>query len=565
MLSDSALVAIEVPAGVTRALRMPVIAGLVLLLVYAALSLAMDPNGYLGTDTGAKVATLEVMTQNGTADPDVGYWAADQDPGGGLHPLYQAARRADGGWVAVTTLPMIELARPLYDLGGYRAALVLPMLGAVATAFAARAVARRIGATSADEWRVFWVVSLASPVVVYGLDFWEHSIGLACMVGAVALLLDVADGRGLGRAAAAGVLLGASAVLRNETFVYAAVMVGVACAVRWVRSRTLGPAVAAGVLSIVGFAGPWLGNLALESAVGASASATRGARATSTAQAVGSAFDVRVREGLQTLFGTNRGGFTESVLLGVCLVALVLAALRADARADRRPALLLMSLAVVVYALALSDGPGFLPGLFVAFPVAVASLLQGLWRPRARLVLLIALAALPLVYLFQYTGGAAPQWGGRYTLSSAILLGVAGVVGLLDRSPVAGRALIALSAAVTVAGVVWLGVRSRGVEDFFDEVVVEAEPVLISRNAFLLREGGAVSVGRRWLSVASDDDFAAAVDVAREVGERRVSVLEWGAAAPPASALPPGLREVRRAELTFVDVPVGLVTYELTG
>ncbi len=546
------------------ALRRPVVAGVVLLVVYGALSLLMDPHGYLGTDTGAKVATLEMMKRDHTADPNVGYWAAEWDPDGRLHPLYQSFRRDDGGWVAVSTLPMLELARPLYNLGGYRATLLLPMLGAVGAAFGARAVARRIGAVD-DGWSAFWVVGLASPMAIYALDFWEHSIGVACMVGATALLLDVVEGRGRAPALWAGVLLGISAVLRNETFVYALVAVAAACLVTWGRSGAVTRALRAGVLTVVGFGGPWFANVALEGAVGASPAATRMVRATGTAEGGGSDLGLRAREGMQTLFGMNRGALGESVLLGLVIVLLLLVALRADLRTDRRFAVVCMTAAAAVYVLALSDGLRFVPGLFVAFPMAVGGIVALVRRPGSRLIAGVAIGALPLVYLFQYTGGAAPQWGGRYTLPSAVLLGVVGLVGWGPQLPVIVRGLGVISLGVTAFGVSWLGVRSHGVDRFFRDVTEQAAPVVISRNPFLIREGGAVSLGRRWLSVSDEAGFEAAVRIARRMGEQRVSVLEWGAAAPPASELPAGLREVRRSQLAFVDVPVGLVTYEITG
>ena len=41
----------------------------------------MDPMGGLGTDTGGKVATMEVMARRPLGlDPDLGYWAAEADP-----------------------------------------------------------------------------------------------------------------------------------------------------------------------------------------------------------------------------------------------------------------------------------------------------------------------------------------------------------------------------------------------------------------------------------------------------------------------------------------------------
>src|SRR5690606_26187922 len=105
--------------AVSHWLRRPLPAAAVLLVLYLLLSGLMDPDGYLGTDTGAKVATLEAMDRQGSARPDVGYWAEELDPDGIVHPLYQTRLLSDGSWVNVTTLPMIELARPLYALGGY--------------------------------------------------------------------------------------------------------------------------------------------------------------------------------------------------------------------------------------------------------------------------------------------------------------------------------------------------------------------------------------------------------------------------------------------------------------
>lgn len=544
-----------------RLLRRPLAAGAALLLVYVGLSFLMDPHGYLGTDTGAKVATLEMMTRQDTIDPDVGYWAEEQDPKGRLHPLFQATAREDGGWVAVTTLPMLELARPLYAAGGYRATLLLPMLGAVGAAFAARAVARRIGAPD-DGWAVYWLVGLASPIVIYALDFWEHSVGVACMVGAIALLLDVSEGRSHSAAVTAGLLLGVSAVLRNETFVYALVGVGTACWLLWARSRSLARTVVAGVLTVAGFVVPWLGNLAIEGATGAPA---RAARATGTAAGLGIDLGTRTKEAMQTLLGINSGGVGASVLIGLVVVLLVLAAFRAEVRRDRRFATVLLGAAACVYLFGALGGLGFVSGLLLAFPVTIAAGVQLVRRAGARVVGFIAVAALPLVYLVQYTGGAAPQWGGRYTLTSAILLGVVGYVGLAERFPTVARGLVALSVLVTILGVGWLGVRSRGVDRFFDDVGAEAAPVVISRNAFLIREGGDAVVDRHWLSVADEAAFADAVGLARSVGEERFSVLEWGAAAPPETSLPDDVREVSRSALTFVDVPVGLVTYEFTG
>ena len=85
------------------------------------------------------------MQEDGTATPGVGYWAAEWDPDATVHGLYYTSV-VDGNFVNVTTVPVIELARPLFAVAGYRAALLWSMLGAVAAAFAARALALRAGA-----------------------------------------------------------------------------------------------------------------------------------------------------------------------------------------------------------------------------------------------------------------------------------------------------------------------------------------------------------------------------------------------------------------------------------
>ena len=143
----------------------------------------------------------------------------------------------DGEWINVTTLPMLEAAKPLYDVGGYRLALLWPMLGAVLAAFAVRDVARQLGDDDAG-WLAFWVTGLASPIAIYALDFWEHSLGAGLMVAAFALLLRVVRGSRawwLPFARRRGAR--AAATMRTESFVAALTFVGGTCLFLLVRRR----------------------------------------------------------------------------------------------------------------------------------------------------------------------------------------------------------------------------------------------------------------------------------------------------------------------------------------
>src|SRR3546814_17864200 len=88
----------------------------------------------------------------------------------------------DGEWINVTTLPMLVAAAPLYEIGGYRLALVWPMLGAVLAAFACRDIARQLDGEDAG-WRAFWLPALASPLPIYAPDLWEHPPRAGLSVG----------------------------------------------------------------------------------------------------------------------------------------------------------------------------------------------------------------------------------------------------------------------------------------------------------------------------------------------------------------------------------------------
>lgn len=541
--------------NVPAALRRPVASAALLLVLLAGLTLLMDPEGTLGTDTGAKVLTLEVMHRGDTVEPGVPYWAETWDPDGVVHPLYQASQNDDGDWVIVTTMPVLQAARPLYDLGGYRATLLLPILGTLACALAGRALARRLG--DADGMLAFWVVGAGSPLLLYALDFWEHSIGVAACAWAVVALLDALDDRGWWRPVVAGALLGAAATLRTEALVYALVSVLVVVVVL-VRRREVGRAVATGALAILGFVPPWLANRWLEAAVGG---LSRGDRATGAAGTTGARLGDRAHQALVTTFGM-KGESNGSIVIGVAVVLVVLLAVRAQQRGDRRLATVALVLAALPYLVGAISGLSFVPGLVAALPLAVLAVVH---RPRGRasVVLAVALGALPVVWMTSYVGGGGPQWGSRYTLTSTLLLAVVATVDLTRRHPVVARGVLALTFGVSALSVVWLGVRSRSVDHLFVELRAVEADVLIARNPFLVREGGAAVVDEQWLSVNSEDAFQVAVRVAEQSGARTVAVVEYEAAAPPPEVIPTDWTEVERTETELTGTPIGVVVYAL--
>jgi hypothetical protein len=520
-----------------ESLRRPAVAALVLAAALLALTFLNDPRGYLGTDTGGKVATLRAMEKSGSLDPDVGYWAARWDPTGRFHPLYFTSHVA-GKWVNVTTLPAVDIAYPLFRLGGYRGALLVPIAGVVLAALAARALARRLARDDdrdrAGRW-AFWLVGLASPLTIYALDFWEHSLGVALVAWAIVLLLDVGQRtRRWPWAVAAGLLFGGAATMRTEALVYAAVATAVTCVYLLWRHRQLAGAVLTGLAVVVGLAVPLAANVALERAtIGTSLRAERAADTLRNAGAKPA--QSRVEEAAMTGLALEPDFSLSSYLVGAVLLGLVvLVARRGQAsKTEWRVVRLAAAGVVALYLIRLAGGFGFVPGLFAAAPLAGVGLAWAWKGDRSRVLALIAVLALPLVWAVQYTGGAAPQWGGRYILHSGLLLGVIGIVALsrLDRRIAVGA--IVLAAVVTAFGVGWLSIRSHDVAHAGVALAQRPEPVLISRVGHLMREEGWFLDGHRWLTAVSDDDVRGAAQVVTAAGFDRFGLVDLDAPGAP--------------------------------
>jgi hypothetical protein len=534
----------------------------ILLAVYGSLSLLNDPRGALGSDSGGKLATLRVMDQRGSLDVDVGYWAADRDPSGALHPLYYTSR-VGGRWVQVTTLPQLVAAYPLYAVGGPRAVLLLPMIGALLTAFAARALSRRLSGD--NGWLAFWSIGLATPVAIYALDVWEHSLGLGLMAWGAVFALDVASGRGGWRTAlASGALFGTAATMRTEALVPLVVGAAIACGAVWARDRRVAPASAPAAAMLAGAGVALFGEHLLERVLlGVD---LRAGRASNTAAAAGTAAWERVQEALTTSVGLN--GFAPRVdwFVGFVIVVLVAGGAWCLARRPARVPLgaVLLALAAGCYVARLSAGLGFVPGVLTACPLAAAGIALAWSRRECRVAALLAVGMLPVVWVVQYSGNARPQWGGRYDLLPAVLLAVVAVVVLRGRRA-ALVAVLTLSVVVTACGVVWLSERSHAVADGMEALLARHDDAVVSMEGHLLREGGAFyDAERHWLTATTRDQLRDAIRVVADAGDTEVAVI-----AADGERLPQALGSFVRVAEDALEVRPGerlrVVTYSVTG
>jgi hypothetical protein len=255
----------------------------------------------------------------------------------------------------------------------------------------------------------------------------------------------------------------------------------------------------------------------------------RAGRATDTATSAGANVGERISEALTTTIGFNHWQERTDWFLGALAVALIAYAawrLLGTDRGQRILGLAALAGAALIYFTRFQPRLGFVPGVLTASPLAVVGLVLA-WKHRAvSRPYLIALLALPVVWIFQYSGGANAQWGGRYVLVTGTLLVITGAI-VLSRTVGFGRlVVVATAVAVTACGVGWLSLRSHAIADGMQTIVDRHDQVVISEIEHLLREGGAFyQVDSKWLTAASPVEIKRAVRVARESGATEFALL----------------------------------------
>ncbi len=448
------------------------------------------------TDVGGKIATLEVMQEKGTATPAVGYWAAEWDPPGrGARPLLHVRRRRQ--------------LRQRHHRSGDRAGPAavrrrrLPGRAAVVDARRGRPPPSPPGRSpcepGADEqrgWLAFGLIGLASPALLYALDLWEHAPGLGLMAWGVVAMVDTAAGRARWTACRrpgvrGGVLHahrgGGLRLRRRGRRLRAAVAAaGVRASASW-RGR-----------SLPSDSSPWWRRTTCSRwPCWGPRSAPGGPRARRRVAAP--IWACACRRPSPRPSGCSRAppptGSSSAAWRCCCWRG------RCGGGRARRP----------------RGSPASPPSApcccscsgrstaWASFPGSSSPRPSGSWpscssptggspEPGRDAVVMVVLA-LPLVWLFQFSGGAVPQWGGRYVLTSGLVLAAVGigVSGLLDRW--VRNVLIGLSVGVAVFGLAWMSHRTHEVGRAAREVAAVDGPDRVLGRLLAAGAGRGVPVG----------------------------------------------------------------------
>ncbi|HEX2047057.1 MAG TPA: hypothetical protein VHF27_04785 [Acidimicrobiales bacterium] len=402
------------------------------------------------------------------------------DPEGRWYPVVNA-ERGTKGFAPLGKHPLYPaLAAAAARVGGVAGMVVLSLLGTVAAAGLAAALARRID--KALTRPTLWVVGLASPLLFDGFLVMGHTLGAALATAAVlAAVVAVHDRRPL-VALLVAPAVGGAVLLRNEALVFAIALVLVSgfLALRRAYRAPAGLVAAATLAGAV--AARLLDRLWVARVTGGAVQAT----AVGVPAAEDGFIEGRVDGFLTTWLTPSYGDLDLGALaLLVMLAAIVWCALRVRSHPEGRAAILgSAGVAAGAAAVALAADPGnVVPGLLLAFPAATAGMLvmrRRLFNDAVAAMVVGATTALfaLAVIATQYAVGGSGEWGGRY-----FALLVPAAVPLLLRALRAQRrslaadvrrgvavALVVCSAALSVMAVGALRANHRAGADVVDRV-----------------------------------------------------------------------------------------------
>ena len=156
---------------------------------------------------------------------------------------------------AVTSEAFPVLSAPLIALVGIRGAYVLPALGFLLAIWASARLAAAVGIASSSATMML-AAALGTPLLFYGLEFWEHApaVAIAAIAATVFVENTTTEDRGRhgsGRIFLAGVLFGISILLRPEAAWF---LIALAASLRFLTSSlrwsALGVATAGTALAV---------------------------------------------------------------------------------------------------------------------------------------------------------------------------------------------------------------------------------------------------------------------------------------------------------------------------
>ncbi len=551
--------------------------------------------GFATGDAGVKLWQVQGMLRTGDLHAPLAYPGAIYDPEHQYSPFVEPwSMWFEGQPYSEYTSPFIWLSAPLYAVFDHAGLLLLPWLSGAAIILMTAWLAWRV---RPDRWACLapLIAGLSSPLLLYSLEFWEHTPGAALAVFALVGVIKAVDSR---RRALwlmlSGMAIGLGLTMRAELYVYpVALVIGLlatpprrlkstADSAQRVETRWGQTLRAAGWLAIGGLiaAGPWW-----------------------LYQAVtwGSPFGPRLQQNVPVLGGTEMlarlgdstgrnwsmlwpaqgGALLGGLLLALGLLALITYALRRKVFwiADFGFWLGLVLLVAIAVLLTVNVLQGVRPDdLLTTFPIVLLLLVPAPRvnpspatsgqqpTPIIRFLLAVPLSFVILVLLVSpFQGGI--QWGPRFLLpvipplSVVVIDRVGGLWGVIGRSRRAGLAAAFL--ALFIAGIIstWQGVhfmrKAQTASEFMSEMIRQMpERVVVSDAWFLPQAAPYALPDKIWYLTEDEPGLFKLLQRLRkettEPGFVYTSALTW-AHMDPQIQMGPRIRPVDGFEKIHVD------------
>ncbi|HEX9990688.1 MAG TPA: hypothetical protein VGE45_19695 [Chloroflexia bacterium] len=198
-------------------------------MLYIASLFAMPPEGLTHHDTGAKYLQVRNLRLTSTSlDWSINYPARSLDPGLEFVPFHPRQHEIDGKGRIHLQWPIFLglLTRIPWKVMGFWGLYLVPLLAGLGTLWASYRLALAVGAPRKVAWLAVPLVGLATPVSIYSLIFFEHT--LASMLVTLSLLAAMlgtkSDIHARRNIALSGALLAVAVYFRSELYILAFVM-----------------------------------------------------------------------------------------------------------------------------------------------------------------------------------------------------------------------------------------------------------------------------------------------------------------------------------------------------
>jgi hypothetical protein len=537
-------------------------------------------HGFATGDGGVKLWQVQSILRTGNLNAPLAYPGAIYDPNHQYAPFVEPwAFWKDGQFYTEYTSPFIWATVPLYALLGHAGLMIWPWLGGMLL----------IGLSAWLAWRVRPDRSAAlaplivglSPVLVYSLEFWEHTPGaVLAVVPLVGVVKALDSRRRAGWLIVSGMAIGLGLTFRAELYVYPiAIIIGlvvIRSALPLIRSIFW---LAVGGLIV---AGPWW-----------------------LYQFItwGSPFGPRLQQNVPVLGGTEMltrlsdttdrnwamvwpadGSVSLIVLtLALLIVALAVWILRrkrvwiADLGFWIGVVILVVMSALLVGQLAQGQRPD---DLLTTFPLVLLLFLpapRGVRQPSAigyqhsvilRFLIVVSVIFVVLVILVSpFHGGI--QWGPRFLLliipplAVVVIDRVANLWGPISRSARAGLSVAFIALLLVGSYSTWLGVKfmqeGQTASEFMSEVIRNSPEKVVVADAWFLPQMAPYTLNDKiWLMAEDDQKMFQLLQRLRkqtnEPGFLYTSALTWAHIDPQAS-MGPRIAPVEGSEKMYVNAP----------